>query len=241
MGSLTNHTVSKIRGHSIAFRHTAPVVCSLAMLLNQIQTGDSEKSDVAGLLQEALSVHLLGSKGKEDNIAYTANKVLKARPFVVYTWLSILQKTHTLYRDDPPLPDFTEFETVIEDCNSIWFANAEHIRNKQVLNAKKTIGDDISGVRASVMEEGDVAASTASKSTSSSKDEEEQDNDPALSFSYVVDQEQYVNNLTSKVRDRDNAEIAAESLEELAQVFNIDLKDKLKQWREKQHVLWESE
>ena len=232
VGCLTNHTVSKIRGHSIAFRHTAPIVCALAMLLNQIQNGVTEKSKVADLLTEALTIQLLGSSGKEDDIARTANKVLSARPFVIYTWLSVLHKTHALYKDDPPLPDFSEFRSIIEECNSKLFKEAEHIRDKEVLNAEKTIGDDVSGVRASVMERGDAVQDRTGR---------QEDDDPALSFTYIVDEQQHINNLTNKLRDRENAEDAADSLEELALVFNINLKEKIKKWRENQELLWQSE
>jgi len=91
-GSLTNYTVSKIRGHAIAFRHTAPIISSLALLLNQVQRGEKDKSSVAEMLTESLTIQLLGSNGKHDEIARTAQKVLSARPFVVYQWLSVLQR-----------------------------------------------------------------------------------------------------------------------------------------------------
>lgn len=43
-GNLTSYTVSKIRGHAIAFRHTAPIISSLALLLNQVQQGEKKQS-----------------------------------------------------------------------------------------------------------------------------------------------------------------------------------------------------
>ncbi len=129
-GSLTNYTVSKIRGHAIAFRHTAPIVSSLAMLLNQVQSGEKDGSTVAELLTESLTVHLLGSKGEDDDIARTAQKVLSARPFVVYQWLSVLQRVHCKYQDDPQLPDFSEFSAHVEACNKSVFENAEHIQGQ---------------------------------------------------------------------------------------------------------------
>ena len=209
-GSLTNYTVSRIRGHAIAFRHTAPIIASLALLLNQIPRKEGVSTTVAEVLTDSLIVHLLGSKGKDDEIARMDEKELSARPFVVHQWLSVLQKTHAGYKDDPELPPFRDFVQQIQKCNEALFENAEHISNKDVVNAEKALGDDVSHVRTGVS-----IGSSEEKSS-----DVRGDNDPALSHSYIVDECQQINSLEEGMKDMDDAERAAESLEALASAFN---------------------
>ena len=230
-GCLTNYTVSKIRGHAIAFRHTAPIVGSLAMLLNQVQQGEKDRSTVAELLTESLTVHLLGSKGDEDAIARTAQKVLGARPFVVYQWLSVLQRVNSRYQDDPQLPDFSEFAVHVEACNKAVFDNAEHVRDRETLNAERAMGDDVAHVRSGIVE------GTCEEAAGESRE----DNDPALLHSYVVDENQQVNNLGPELRQRDNAERAAESIEAMASAFNVDVSKTMEAWREGAEAQWAAE
>jgi len=230
-GCLTNYTVSKIRGHAIAFRHTAPIIGSLALLLNQVQSGEKDASSVSELLTDSLTVHLLGSKGEHDNIARLAQKVLSARPFVVYQWLSVLQRVHSEYQGDPKLPDFSEFATQVEACNQSVFANAEHIRDKETLNAEKVLGDDVAHVRTGVCD----------GSSEESNGDSREENDPALSHSYIVDENQQINNLGPKMRDQDNAEHAAESIEAMAAAFNIDVSKNIESWRDGAKAEWAAE
>ena len=231
VGSLTNYTVSKIRGHAIAFRHTAPIIASLALLFKKLPQNNEDCTTVTDLLTDSLTVHLLGSKGKDDEIARLAIKELSARPFVVYQWLSVLQKTHRHYQHDPPLPPFQEFVPHIDNCNKALFENAEHISNKEVISAEKALGDDVSHVRTG------ISAGSMEGDSSDSQG----DNDPALSHSYIIDEHQQVNSLDEKMRNMDNAERAAESLEALASAFNIDISDNLKKWHEGAKAHWKSE
>jgi len=229
-GCLTNYTVSKIRGHAIAFRHTAPIICSLALLLNQVQTGETDRESVAELLTESLTVHLLGSKGAGDEIARTAQKVLSARPFVVYQWLSVLKRVHKHYAEDPELPDFKEFAQNVDASNAAVFANAEHIRDKETLDAEKVLGDDVSHVRTGVYDGG----------VDDEDDMSRQDNDAAFGHSYVMDENQQVNALGPAMRDRDNAERAAESLQAVGAAFNLDISKNIETWKKDGKAGWTS-
>ena len=183
------------------------------------------------LLTNALVVHLLGSKGKDDDIARMAQKELSAHSFVVFQWLSVLQKTHPHCKNDPALPPFDEFVAHIENCNRVLFESAEHISSKEVISAERVLGDDVSHVRTGMFS-GDSEGGTSA---------EQGDNDPALSHSCVIDEHEQVNSLDESAKNMDDAERAAESLEALASAFNIDTSENIKKWHEGAKVHWKSE
>jgi len=59
--------------------------------------------------------------------------------------------------------------------------------------------------------------------------------------SYVVDENQQVNNLGPELRQRDNAERAAESIEAMASAFDIDVSKTMEAWREGAEAQWAAE
>ena len=151
VGSYTDFTKSKLQGHSILFHHDAPIIASLALLLESYKKDGlgNEGERLGQQLSQFLSIYLLGSKGKKDPIARNSimSKQLKVWPHVIYQWISILQQTSEQYKgSDPPLPSFSEVAPLLQQAHEVIFSKAKHIADQSIVNAENKLRDDIAQV-----------------------------------------------------------------------------------------------
>ena len=104
-GSRSDFTKNELRSHAILFRHDAPVVSSLALIMDKVIHG-GDTIELQELFTTTLTVQLVTHQGEMENILHKARRQthIQSRPYVFYQWLSILQRMHPLYKDDPQLP-----------------------------------------------------------------------------------------------------------------------------------------
>ena len=153
-GGRTDNTKSKLRAHSILFRHDAPVKATLPIHLTACQDNSSPENYIS-YLKENLTIHLLGTKEEIDPIAKNARMAtaITARSYVIYQWLSVLQQIHPLYYNSKALPPFHDFKNTILQCKEQMYQSAQQITDKETLNAEKSVGDDIAGIRSCLCEQ----------------------------------------------------------------------------------------
>jgi hypothetical protein len=146
---------------------------------------------------------LIGSNGKYDPLAkkLKGNGYLHLRPYVIYQWLTILKKTHPLYKCDPELPNWMDFKREVAETEQDLLDSVQHINERQVTEQDVILGDDIAQVRTAAVEH--------------SSTEEADNSNLCTSSSYLADYAQY-NPIKDEVRQQ---------LETLAEVLNIDIKD----------------
>ena len=159
-GTRSDYTMSQIRAHSIFFRHDAPEVASLAMLMEKVTNHDSEW--VADMLKKSLSNQLVGPESQVEKIGQKAKKqkLLSARPHIIYQRLTIYQELNGLYHNDLPvlLPSFEQFCNVFGAVSDSLIRDASQVTDEGVINADLVQGDDVAQVRSGVLTNADVEA-----------------------------------------------------------------------------------
>ena len=130
---------SALRGHSIMFDHDAPSIAT-SML-------DSK------LMNEHFCLHFVGPKGESDWLYQKtmegASPHIFARPFVIYQWLTILQKINPLYHNDQELMTYSELKATVDQSNNDLLQNALTTYNDELENIETIEKDDVAGIRQS--------------------------------------------------------------------------------------------
>ena len=236
-GGRSDFTKSKLRAHSIAFKHDAPIVASIALMFQKFKAiselkpkvskrSDNMRDDVAenltGVLQSLLTIQLVGPDGGQDVLCKRTKKqqVLQVRPHVVWQWLSILQLCHASYKNDPQLQtvtDYVSFRKVIKTVEENVFDGAMSVNSKNALVSELITGDDVANVRSGILQKHDMSVV-----------EESQPNDPcshqmSMSHSLVSDSSPLQKKLSEALTDNDNM---AECLAEIADAFNVEVPNK---------------
>jgi len=144
-GKLRSNHHSALKGCGIMFDHDSPQV--VANLLTQ----ESINGDV--------QLQFVGPNGEYDRLIAKAIKSanVSARAFVIYQWLGVLNRINEWYKDDDPLPDFHEFEDMIDECNSDLAQRAELTASEDNINIAR---DDIAAVRQATTTTGPDSIST---------------------------------------------------------------------------------
>ena len=246
-GGRSDFTKSVVRGHSILFRHDAPVVASLALIFQKLKNSSNEQEkdkfilDLKKIFKKLLTVELLGPKGQRETLAYKARMqtVLQVRPHVVYQWLAVLQHCHPLYTKGPWLHyvgDFTPFSDMVKKCGSALMENAVHVNDRAALLTEKLLGDDVAQIRTGILDKSDV------ENLASEDVEEEVLASMKLSYSYVANSHNAIEDCLNEISSNSSKEgsniddhksklrekMVAQYMEALAEVFNISLPEKAK-------------
>jgi hypothetical protein len=205
-GGRTDCTNYKLRGHHILFKHDAPFRAALRFLTNKGNNPDC--MSLKDILSRSIVIQLIGSNGKYDPLAkkLKGNGYLHLRPYVIYQWLTILKKTHPLYKCDPELPNWMDFKREVAETEQDLLDSVQHINERQVTEQDVILGDDIAQVRTEAVEHNST--------------EEADNSNLCTSSSYLADYAQY-NPIKDEVRQQ---------LETLAEVLNIDIKDDINEW-----------
>lgn len=127
VGTRSNFTKNELRSHNILFRHDAPIMLSITLLLNDfIDANTSVARETQECLEEIITVQLVGPDDEIDNIGRKAKMLtyLQARAYVVYQILSVLACIHQLYKGDPKLPDFQLFKEAVQRFNQTISSNS---------------------------------------------------------------------------------------------------------------------
>jgi hypothetical protein len=120
-----------------------------------------------------------------------------------------LHLTHEQYKNDPELPNWDEFKQIVEETETNWKANAQHLSEDAAVQQDEILGDDVANVRSKAVND------------PTSEEEEQYDNSGiCYSTSYLADYAEY-NPLSDEIGDQ---------LKRLAQAMNVDLDEDIKEW-----------
>ncbi len=168
-GERSDFTANELRCHDILFRHDASITASIALMFFQwIETYGEEfykeekvEEELKDLFQKLLTIQLVAPENALEVIAKKLKMQthLRARPWVIFQWLCVLQQIHPLYKDDPKLkPEhFRDFEKLVQQCNDTIMETTTGVTDESVRNADKVVGDDVAQVRTAILKEGDMA------------------------------------------------------------------------------------
>ena len=236
-GGRTDFTKSILRGHSILFQHEAPIVASLALILeNMLHATHHPTShantanqhafyDLKKLFATAITIQLVGPQYSKEKLIYNARMqtTIKARAYIIYQRLAILQHCHSLYADDPKIHnicEFSQFQKAVEECNEKTIDNAVHVHNNRALLAEKILGDDVAHMRTGIMKQADL---DSLKETT-----EKVSNEMKLTYSYVCNPDDALFELT----DEPNIEEPQTNAEQTTALLSAQQSDITKQQTE---------
>ena len=226
VGGRSDFTKSVLRAHSVLFRHDAPLVLSLSLLMKQAKLEDSRslKDDLKELFCNMLTIELLGPNYAREKLAYKAKMqtLVQVRPHIVYQWLAVLGVCHRLYRDDPQLSELTNFASfkhVMDEANKEVFQKSIHINEDRALLLEKYLGDDVSQVRSGILHSSDLPSIQNSESAINSTGSTSMN----VSYSYVKSASNIEKEIAGK--DPNRSKKMATYIADVAEAFNVDLLD----------------
>ena len=232
VGGRSDLTKSQLRGHSVVFQHDAPIVASVAMLMQTAETNNrccdtkSLKEALKDLFSKMLTIELLGPKYHKEKLAYKAKMqtILKVRPHVIYQWLSILQVCHKSYQNDPRLcnlSDFQSFKNTMDECSKQVFDNAVHVNDSRALLAEKILGDDVSQVRTKILDPTDLQELVQQKGADNHEQACKNATSMNLSYSYVAGGTNNIERVISNANSPKSQKMAS-YIDDIADAFNAD-------------------
>ena len=129
------HWHSALKGHSILFKHDSPDQCINAMTKESITS--------------SIMLHFVSPTKDKDNLMQRtlSTDILKGEGSYVYTWLSILSKTHQDYKD-LNIPGADDLDHMMNDAREYLLNNAMISDDSYSFHHEKTLGDDVAQVRA---------------------------------------------------------------------------------------------
>jgi hypothetical protein len=113
------------------------------------------------------------------------------------------------------------------------FEAAVHIHDKDMVNRENVIGDDEAQVCAGVLDPVEALEIHQQAPATDQTSRPLQDIN-SVSYSYVVDENQYINHLNTEQKQVRNEEDMALYIESVAGVFNVDVKEYMEmaqKWR----------
>ena len=165
-GERSDFTSNELRCHDIHFKHDAPIVASIALMFMQWESSQQEElksndwDEICGLFAKLLTIQLVGPQREMETMAKRLKMQthLRARPWVVFQWLCVLQRVHPDYAADPQLEPchFKDFKLFVEKCDKAAMATAIAVTDESVRNAEKVNGDDVARVRTGILTESDL-------------------------------------------------------------------------------------
>ena len=155
---------SRIRGHHIIFRQDTPLIACIALMCYQETTN---REELKGLLPKSLMMELVGFDREIESIYRQAKRerVVQARPYIIYQRLAILQHIHEKYKKDPKLAlandsnfhqAFTRFKDNIKLCHDEFLNNPVLTTDEDVVNSDISFGDDVAAVRSDILNESNM-------------------------------------------------------------------------------------
>ena len=143
-------TMNELKAHSIMFRDDTATLASLTL----------DADFITESVTSALTLELVGPNGEVDKLLDNSqlNRVLSGRPHVVFQWLAVLQRTHPLYKLDPPLiwGDLLALEKALKAAQSSIFSGAVMVTDTETVNEDRIHGDDTSGIRTKILSQVDL-------------------------------------------------------------------------------------
>ena len=125
---------SALKGHSILFKHDSPAQCMSKKTLESIIS--------------SIKLHFVSPSEEKDNLMQRTlgTDILEGEGTYVYTWLSILSKTHQYY-DDLQIPNVDNLDHIMNEARKSLIENAMVSEDSYSLFHEKTLGDDVAQVR----------------------------------------------------------------------------------------------
>jgi len=217
-GGRSDFTKNQIRGHSIAFRHDAPMVTAITMSLN----------DITSKCETSITVELVGPNGEIDGLARNAKMqtCLATRSHVLFQHLSVLQSVHPSYQSDAKLQiyDFQMLKENLRKANEHLFDCAVCITSEDDILKEKYCGDDVSRIRSKILT--DEEALELSKESASDECDSMQ-----MSFAIVANRVNFfyrdtVAEESGLAQKHKLEEETLKRIKAIAEVLNIQLKEK---------------